>query len=74
MFVYLINIIIIVFTASNNDQDKQPINYFNWDNNTEIDSSDHDCIYINRTNGNKWFTQSCNGPPLKYFICMNGEL
>ncbi|KAK2139118.1 hypothetical protein LSH36_2022g00004 [Paralvinella palmiformis] len=58
-------------TGSNRDQDKQPIKYFNWDNNIEIDSSDDDCIYIDRDNGHKWFTQRCTGSPLRYFICMN---
>ncbi|KAK2139202.1 hypothetical protein LSH36_1945g00003 [Paralvinella palmiformis] len=58
-------------TGSNINGDKQPINYFNWDNNTKIDSSDDDCIYIDRDKGNKWFTRRCTGPPLKYCICMN---
>ena len=63
-----------MLTGSNITGDKQPINYFNWDNDTKIDSSDDDCIYIDRDKGNKWFTQRCTGSPLKHFICMNGEL
>ncbi|KAK2140810.1 hypothetical protein LSH36_1239g00018 [Paralvinella palmiformis] len=60
-------------TGSNIDGDKQPIHYFNWDNNINIDSSEDGCIYIDRYNGNKWFTQNCDDPSLRYFICMNGS-
>jgi len=62
-----------MFTGSKNNGDKQPINYFNWHNNIEIDSSDDDCIYIDRDKGNKWFTQSCTGSPQIYFVCMNSK-
>ncbi|KAK2138582.1 hypothetical protein LSH36_2772g00000 [Paralvinella palmiformis] len=61
-------------TGSNINGDKQPIHYFNWDNNIKIDSSDDDCIYIDIDKGNKWFTQSCTGTPLRYFVCMNSNL
>ena len=65
----------LLFThCVNNNGHKQPIKHFNWDNNIAIDSSDDDCIYIDREKGNKWFTESCNSPSLKYVICMNGEL
>ncbi|KAK2150235.1 hypothetical protein LSH36_416g00025 [Paralvinella palmiformis] len=60
-------------TGSNIDGDKQPIHYFNWDNNIEIDSSDDDCVYIDRDNGTKWFTKRCTGSTLRYFICMNSK-
>ena len=62
-----------MFADSKSNGDKQPIHYFNWDNNIEMDSSDHDCIYIDRDKGNKWFTKCCTGSPLKYCICMNSK-
>ncbi|KAK2138888.1 hypothetical protein LSH36_2259g00017 [Paralvinella palmiformis] len=60
-------------TGSNINGDKQPINYFNWDNNIEIDSSDDDCsqttntatpITTTTTTTNSMFTKDISTDPV----------
>ena len=63
----------LIFTGNRGDTDNQPINYFNWYNEAERDSSTASCIYIDVDRGNKWQTQSCT-TYMNYFICKNGKL